>query len=709
LYIFFKRGVINKVANLLPINKVRNIGIMAHIDAGKTTTTERILYYSGKIHRLGEVHEGNATMDWMEQEKERGITITSAATTTKWEDHEINIIDTPGHVDFTAEVERSLRVLDGAIALFCAVGGVQPQSETVWRQSEKYNIPKIAFINKMDRIGADFFTVVGEIEQTLGANTVPIVIPIGAEDRFSGIIDLVEMKAVYYDDPTLNLTYQEADIPEQMKELAHKYRKKLIEKISEQNEELFEMFIEGKEPTEKQIKKALRKATINLDIVPVLCGAAYKNKGIRRLLDAIVNYLPSPQDRPPVIGIAEQDEELPERHPSDDEPFSALVFKIMTDKHRGKLSYIRVYSGSVKAGSYVYNSTQKKRQRIGRIFQVHANKIEDRDAIYCGEIGAIVGLADTSTGDTICHENYPILLQAIEFPTPVVAVSVKASSRQDRDKLAVSLHKLSEEDPTFVVRADRETNETVISGMGELHLEILLDRLKREFKLETEVGIPQVAYRETIYHKVTETTKYVKQTGGHGQYAHVVLEVEPLPPGKGFEFIDKIVGGVIPKEYIPAVERGIIDAMEEGPYAGYPVVNLRCSLIDGSFHDVDSSEIAFRTAASMCFKSAFQKAGPKLLEPVMSTEITSPEEYLGAITGSIATKRGKILNMDLKNGSRIVKAQVPLAEMFGYTNELRNITSGRAAASMHFDHYEVVPYSIAEKIVENSKKQKMNK
>ncbi len=697
------------MGNLLPLDKVRNIGVMAHIDAGKTTTTERMLYYSGRIHRLGEVHDGNATMDWMDQEKERGITITSAATTTEWEGHEINIIDTPGHVDFTAEVERSLRVLDGAIALFCAVGGVQPQSETVWRQSEKYNIPKIAFVNKMDRIGADFFTVVGEIEQILGANAVPITIPIGAEDRFTGIIDLVEMKAVYYDDPNLNLDYQETGIPEDMKELAAKYRKNLIEKISEQDEYLFEMFVEGEQPTQQQIKKALRAATIKLDIVPVMCGAAYKNKGIRRLLDTIVNYLPSPADRSQVIGIVQSDKELPERQPSDDEPFSALVFKIMTDKHRGKLTYIRVYSGSVKAGSYVYNSTQKKRQRIGRIFQVHANKIEDRDAIYCGEIGAIVGLSDTSTGDTICQEDHPILLEAIEFPTPVVAVSVKPNSRQDRDKLAISLQKLAEEDPTFVVRTDSETSETVISGMGELHLEILLDRLKREFKVDTEVGVPQVAYRETIYHKLRETTKYIKQSGGRGQYAHVVLEIEPLPPGKGFEFNNKIVGGAIPREYIPAVQRGIIDAMEEGPYAGYPVVNVRCSLIDGSFHDVDSSEIAFRIAASMCFKSAFKKAGPKLLEPVMSTEITTPEEYLGAITGSIATKRGKILNMDLKNGTRIVKTQAPLAEMFGYTNELRNITSGRAAASMHFDHYEVVPFSIAEEIVEKRKKEKMSR
>ena len=691
------------MASLLALSKVRNIGIMAHIDAGKTTTTERILYYSGRIHRVGEVHDGAATMDWMDQEKERGITITAAATTTKWNGHEINIIDTPGHVDFTAEVERSLRVLDGAIALFCAVGGVQPQSETVWRQSEKYNIPKIAFINKMDRIGADFFTVLKEIEQTLGANVVPIVIPIGAEDRFAGIVDLIEMKTVYYDDSNLNLTYHETDVPENMLEMAVKYRKHLIEKISEQDEELFEIYISGKEPTEKQIRMALRKATINLEVVPVMCGSAYKNKGIRRLLDSIVNYLPSPEDRPPVIGIAQQEDNFPKRQPSDDEPFAALVFKIMADKHRGKLAYIRVYSGCIKAGSFVYNATQKKRQRVGRIFQIHANKIEDREAIYCGEIGAIVGLSESSTGDTICHEDFPILLEAIEFPTPVVSVSVKPNSRQDRDRLAISLQKLAEEDPTFIVRTDQETSETVLSGMGELHLDILLDRLKREYKVVTEIGVPQVAYRETIYRKVSEVTKYVKQSGGHGQYAHIVMEIEPLPPGKGFEFINKIVGGVVPREFIPAIEKGVIDAMEKGPYAGFPVVNVRCTLIDGSFHEVDSSEIAFRIAGSMCFKSAFQKAGPKLLEPVMSVEITSPEEYLGGLTGSIATKRGKIISMDMKNGTRILKAQVPLAQMFGYTNELRNITSGRASASMHFDHYEVVPFSIAEEIVEKRK------
>ena len=665
--------------------------------------------FSGKIHRVGEVHDGAATMDWMDQEKERGITITSAATTALWNDHEINIIDTPGHVDFTAEVERSLRVLDGTIALFCAVGGVQPQSETVWRQSEKYNIPKIAFVNKMDRIGADYYTVIKEIEDSLGANVLPLTIPIGKEDQFKGIIDLVEMKAVYYDDAALNLTYHETDIPEEMKEKAEECHKKLIEKVSEQDEELFEMYIEGKNPSKEQIKKAIRAATVKMDIVPAMAGAAYKNKGVRRLLDAIVDYLPSPEDRPPVIGIAEKDNSSPQRKPNDEEPFSALIFKVMTDKHRGKLSYIRVYSGQVNAGSYVYNATIGKKQRIGRIFQVHAYKIANTDEIYTGEIGAIVGLADSSTGDTICHEDHPILLEAIEFPQPVVSVSVKPNSRQDSEKLSMGLIRLAEEDPTFSVKSDEETNETIISGMGELHLEILLDRLKREFKVETETGVPQVSYRETIYNRVEETTKYVKQSGGHGQYAHIVLEIEPLQEGKGFEFVNKIVGGVIPREYIPAVQKGIIDAMREGPYAGFPVVNVRCTLIDGSFHAVDSSEMAFRTAGSMCFRSAFPKASPKLLEPVMSVEVTTPEDFLGSITGSIVSKRGKILNMDAKNGTRVVKAQVPLAEMFGYTNELRNISSGRASASMHFAHYEVVPFSIAEEIVEKKRKEKMNK
>ena len=685
---------------------VRNVGIMAHIDAGKTTTTERILFYAGKIHRIGEVHDGQSTMDWMDQEKERGITITSAATTIKWGEHEINIIDTPGHVDFTAEVERSLRVLDGTIALFCAVGGVQPQSETVWRQSEKYNVPRIAFINKMDRFGADFFAVVEDIQDSLGANAVPIALPIGNEESFRGIVDLIQMRAIYFSDREKGTPHHEEEIPEDLIDISKTYRKSLIEKVSELDEVLLEKFVSDIEPDQEDIHRALREATLSCEIIPVLCGSAYKNKGIKPLLNAVVNYLPSPEDRPPVIGVKEGGDVQLKRAPSDEEPFAALAFKVQTDKHMGKMIFIRVYSGSVKAGSYVHNSTRNKRQRVGRILQMHSNRIVDRDAIYAGEIGVVVGLADTSTGDTICNADHPIVLEAIEFPTPVISVAIKPSSRQEQEKLALSLSKLSEEDPTFVVRSNQETKETVISGMGELHLDIILDRLKREFNVTPETGKPQVAYRETIMNPVKETLKFVKQTGGKGQYAHVVLELEPLPPGKGFEFEDKIVGGLIPKEYIPSVQKGILDAMEEGPYAGYPVVNLKCRLVDGSYHPVDSSEMAFRTAGSMCFKTAFKKAGPQLLEPVMSIEVTTPEEYLGAVSGSFGSKRGKILKIDVKNGTRFVKAEVPLSEVFGYTTELRNISSGRATASMHFDHYEAVPYSIAEEIVEARKAEK---
>ncbi|MBN2008425.1 elongation factor G [candidate division KSB1 bacterium] len=687
--------------------RVRNVGIMAHIDAGKTTATERILFYAGKIHRIGEVHDGASTMDWMEQEKERGITITSAATTIEWRKHQINIIDTPGHVDFTAEVERSLRVLDGAIALFCAVGGVQPQSETVWRQSEKYNVPKIAYINKMDRFGADFYSVVTDIQQMLGANAVPVMLPIGAEDEFHGYVDLIEMRAHYYSDHEKGTPHRETDIPAALMTKAEEYRRFLIERVSEQDEMLLEKFIAEETPNSKEIIDALRAATIRCDIIPVLCGSAYKNKGIKPLINAVVDYLPSPADRPPVIGVKVNDEAAEiEREPSTAEPFSALAFKIQTDKHMGKMTFIRVYSGKVEAGSYVYNSTRDKKQRVGRIFQMHANKIVDKDVIYCGEIGVVIGLADTMTGDTICNQEQPIILETIEFPAPVVAVSVKPESRADQEKLSLSLAKLAAEDPTFVVRTDEETKETIISGMGELHLEIILDRLKREFNVKPETGSPQVAYRETIMRTVTENTKFVKQSGGHGQYAHVVLELEPLPPGKGFEFINKTVGGIIPKEYIPSIEKGVLDAMEKGPYAGFPVVNVRVTLTDGSFHPVDSSEMAFRTAGSICFKAAFKKASPELLEPIMSAEITTPEDYLGPVTQTIGSKRGKILRIDMKNGTRFVKAEVPLAETFGYTTELRNISSGRAAASMHFEHYEAVPFSIAEEVVEKRQKER---
>ncbi|MBD3289142.1 elongation factor G [candidate division KSB1 bacterium] len=690
--------------SILPLEHVRNIGIMAHIDAGKTTLTERLLYYAGKIHRVGEVHHGQATMDWMPQEKERGITITSAATTIQWKKHEINVIDTPGHVDFTAEVERSLRILDGTIALFCAVGGVQPQSETVWRQSEKYNVPRIAYINKMDRFGADFYSVVNDIQEMLGANAVPVMLPIGKEENFRGVIDLIGMRAVYFSDRELGIPHRETDIPAEMMELAMEYRKFLIEKISEQDEALLEKFISEIEPTKAEIIQALRDATIRTDIIPVLCGSAYKNKGIKPLLDGVIDYLPSPKDRPPVIGIKLDDDGSAKRHPSDDEPFAALAFKITTDKHMGKMTFVRVYSGTVKAGTFVYNSTRGKKQRVGRILQMHADKIVDREAIYCGEIGVIIGLSDTTTGDTICEMDRPIVLEAIEFPTPVVSVAVKTQNRQEQEKLSHGLATLSTEDPTFVVRVDDETKETIISGMGELHLEIIMDRLNREHGVKPEIGKPQVAYRETIMYRITENTKFVKQTGGRGQYAHVVLEIEPLPAGKGFEFINKIIGGAIPKEFIPSIERGILDAMSKGPYCGFPVVNVRCTLIDGSYHPVDSSEMAFRTAGAMCFRNGFKKAGPLLLEPVMSVEIASPEEALGAVSNSLGSKRGKILSIDAKNGTRFSKAEVPLAEMFGYTNELRNITSGRATATMHFAHYEAVPYSLAEEIVEERRK-----
>lgn len=684
----------------VPIDRVRNVGITAHIDAGKTTTTERILYFTGRNYKIGEVHDGEATMDWMDQEKERGITITSAATTAFWNNHRINIIDTPGHVDFTAEVERSLRVLDGTVALFCAVGGVQPQSETVWRQSEKYNVPRIAFINKMDRFGADFYTVIKDIEEILGANAVPVVIPIGAEDQFKGIIDLVEMKAIYYDDDRLKLTYHEGPIPEDMQEIATKYQRLLFEKTAEQDEHLLELYCEGTIPDKKIVMKALRDATIRCDIVPVMCGSAYKNKGVRRLLDAVVDYLPSPLDRPPIIDAREDANKKLVHHPSDLAPFAAMAFKIMTDKHMGKMTFFRVYSGMVKAGTFVFNSTQNKKQRVGRLLQMHANKQEERNEIFCGDIGVAIGLAETNTGDTLCSEEHPIILETIEFPTPVVSISLKTEERQNREKLAAALAKLGSEDPTLIIRTDIETNETIVSGMGELHMEILIERIRREYKIKTIAGKPEVAYRETITREVTEKLKYVKQSGGHGQFAHVEIVVEPLPPQRGFEFVNKIVGGSIPKEFIPAIQRGILDAMSEGPFARYPVVNVRCTLVDGSFHPVDSSEMAFRIAGRMCFRQAFMKAGPQLLEPLMSLEVTTPEEYMGAITGSICTKRGKINGMDIKNGTRIVRANAPLAEMFGYTNELGNITSGRAAASMHFDHYEAVPFSIAEDIVE---------
>ena len=686
------------------IGRIRNVGLTAHIDAGKTTVTERILYFAGRTHRLGEVHDGEATMDWMVQEQERGITITSAATTAYWKDHRINVIDTPGHVDFTAEVERSLRVLDGTVALFCAVGGVQPQSETVWRQAEKYRVPRIAFINKMDRTGADFDGVVEDIREELGANAVPVVLPIGAEDRFEGIIDLVDMKAVYYDDTKEGVTIREEAIPDEFLEKARAAEAVMIERISEQDDRLMEKFLEGETPDRNECIAAMRGATIAGDVIPVLCGAAFKNKGVRRLMDAIIDYLPSPLDLPPIIGAQKESNAEILRQPKDDSPLAALAFKIQADKHMGKLTYVRVYSGVLKSGEVVYNSTRDKRQRVGRLFVMHADNRQVVETLHAGEVGAVVGLGDTRTGDTICTEKHPIVLESIEFPAPVIGLAVTPESRIDRDNLSKALIRLAEEDPTFTVAANEETGDVVISGMGELHLEIIVDRLKREFNVSTQVGKPQVAYRETVVGSVEHVHKLVKQTGGHGQYAHVKMEVRPAEPGSGLHFEDRVTGGRIPKEYIPAVERGVVDAMAKGPYAGFPMVDVFVVLLDGSSHDVDSSEMAFRTCARQGFRDACKKAGLQLLEPVMSVEVTAPEDHTGAITGSLCSKRGQVIDMESRGKASIIRARVPLAEMFGYSSELRNATSGRGEFTMQFEHYEAVPYALAEEIVEARKK-----
>ena len=694
------------MTNKTPIEQVRNIGVMAHIDAGKTTVTERILFFTGKSHKIGEVNNGEAAMDWMVQEQERGITITSAATTTYWRGHRVNIIDTPGHVDFTAEVERSLRVLDGAVALFCAVGGVQPQSETVWRQAEKYRVPRIAFINKMDRTGADFEDVVEEIKKELGANAVPIVIPIGAEADFQGLIDLVDMKAVYYDDTPKGIVIREEAIPPELLAKARQAKEKMVERISEQDDHLMEQFLEGETPAREEVVRAIRQATIEERFIPVLCGAAFKNKGVRRLLDAIVDYLPSPVDLPPVIGAHKELNNEIVRNPSDDAPLAALAFKIQADKHMGKLTYVRVYSGVLKAGEFVLNSSRDKKQRIGRLFEMHANHRQVVEELHAGEVGAVVGLADTRTGDTICSQDHPILLESIEFPTPVIGVAVAPASREDQDKLSKALHRLAEEDPTFTVRFNEETGEVIISGMGELHLEIIIDRLRREFNVEATVGRPQVAYRETISSAVDHEHRYVKQTGGRGQYAHMVFRIEPSKPGSGLQFEDEIKGGKISREYLRAIERGIIDAMAKGPYAGFPMVDIKAVVYDGSMHEVDSSEQAFRTCGAAGFREACRKAGLELLEPMMSVEVTAPEDYTGAVTGSLAGKRGKIVSMETKGNAAILRARVPLAEMFGYASELRNITSGRGNFTMHFEHYETVPYGLAEEIVEARRKAK---
>jgi len=681
-----------------PLEKTRNIGIMAHIDAGKTTTTERILFYTGKVHKMGEVHEGAATMDWMEQEQERGITITSAATTCFWKGHRINIIDTPGHVDFTVEVERSLRVLDGAVAVFCAKGGVEPQSETVWRQADKYGVPRIAYVNKMDIMGADFFNVIKMMQDRLGANPVAIQLPIGKEDTFEGIIDLVKMRAYYYLDE-LGKNIEERDIPSNMKDLAEEYRTKLLEAISELDEEIMVKYLEGEEISEDEIKRVLRKGTIEVKLVPVLCGSSYRNKGVQLLLDAVVDYLPSPIDIPSVKGMVPRENREIERRAADDESFAALAFKIMSDPYVGKLTFLRIYSGVLKSGSYVYNSTKDKKERIGRLLRMHANHREEIEEAYTGDILAAVGLKDTTTGDTLCDENNPIVLESMDFPDPVISVAIEPKTKAGQEKMAIALQKLAEEDPTFRTYTDQETGQTIIAGMGELHLEIIVDRLQREFKVECNVGKPQVAYKETIKKPVKIEGKFIRQTGGRGQYGHVWLEIEPMERGKGYEFVNNIVGGVIPKEYIPAVDAGVREAMQNGVLAGYPVVDVRVKLFDGSYHEVDSSEMAFKIAASIAFKDGMKKAEPVLLEPIMKVEVVVPEEYMGDIMGDINSRRGRIEGMEARSGAQVIRAYVPLAEMFGYATDLRSRTQGRGTYTMQFDHYEEVPKNIAEQII----------
>jgi len=687
------------MARQFPLESTRNIGIMAHIDAGKTTTTERILYYTGRVHKMGETHDGASVMDWMEQEQERGITITSAATTAKWRDHRINIIDTPGHVDFTVEVERSLRVLDGAIALFCSVGGVEPQSETVWRQADKYGVPRIAFVNKMDRMGADYFRVIDMMKKRLGANPVPVQLPIGSEDKFEGVVDLIEMDAIVYEDE-LGVDFERVEIPEEYKEQADEYRENLLEALSENDDELMLKYIEEEEITTEDIMKALRKSVINVNLIPVLCGSAFKNKGVQMLLDAIVDYMPSPLDVPPMEGENPETGEIEIRKASDDEPFSALAFKIMTDPYVGKLAFFRAYSGVLKAGSYIYNSTSEKRERISRILQMHANHREEREAVYAGDLAAAVGLKNTSTGDTLCEADHPIILESMEFPEPVISVAIEPKSKADQDKLSQSLLKLAEEDPTFQVKSDEETGQTIIKGMGELHLEVIVDRLLREFKVDANIGKPRVAYRETITRKVEDVEgKFIRQSGGRGQYGHVVLDMEPNEEGGGFVFEDKITGGSIPKDYIGPVEDGIKEAMENGIQAGYPVVDIKVTLKDGSFHEVDSSEMAFKIAGSMAFRQAAKRARPVILEPVMEVEVVVPEDYMGDVIGDLNGRRGKIEGMERRANAQVVNAYVPLSEMFGYATDLRSKTQGRATYTMQFSHYEKTPKSVAKEIL----------
>ncbi|MFI9652927.1 elongation factor G [Guyparkeria sp. GHLCS8-2] len=692
-----------------PLERYRNFGIMAHIDAGKTTTTERILFYTGVSHKIGEVHDGAATMDWMEQEQERGITITSAATTAFWQGmdqqfdkHRLNIIDTPGHVDFTIEVERSLRVLDGAVFVLCAVGGVQPQSETVWRQANKYRVPRLAFVNKMDRQGSDFYRVMDQLKARLGANPVPVVIPIGAEENFEGVIDLLRMKAIFWNPDDMGMTYDEREIPEELVADAEKYREEMVEAAAESSEELMEKYLENGELTDDEIKKGIRKRTLDNEIIPALCGTAFKNKGVQRLLDAVIEFLPAPTEVPDIKG------ELPDgteaiRKTGDDQPFSALAFKIMTDPFVGSLAFFRVYSGTVNAGDAVMNSTRGNRERIGRILQMHSNTREEIKTVYAGDIAAAVGLKNVTTGETLCDPSSPIILERMEFPDPVISVAVEPKTKSDQEKMSQALGRLAQEDPSFRVRSDEESGQTIISGMGELHLEILVDRMRREFKVDANIGKPQVAYRETIRSTVEQEGKFVRQSGGRGQYGHVKLKIEPMEEGGGYEFVNKIVGGVVPKEYIPAVDKGAYEQMQNGVIAGYPMVDVRVTLYDGSYHDVDSNEMAFKVAGSMAFKEGAAKASPALLEPMMSVEIETPEEYMGDVIGDVNRRRGMVQGMeDIHGGGKQIKAEVPLSEMFGYATDLRSATQGRATYSMEFGRYAEAPKSVVEDVIKGN-------
>ena len=681
-----------------PLHKVRNIGIAAHIDAGKTTTSERILFFTGMSHKIGEVHDGAATMDWMEQEKERGITITSAATTAFWKGHQINLIDTPGHVDFTIEVERSMRVLDGAVSVFCSVGGVQPQSETVWRQANKYHVPRIVFVNKMDRIGANFFRVEEQIRERLKANPIPIQIPIGAEDNFRGVVDLVRMKAYVWNDEKKPTDYVEEEIPAEVKDKAEEYRAKLIEAVSETDDSLMEKFFAGEELSEEEIKKGIKAGCLRMTITPMLCGTAFKNKGIQPLLDAVVDYLPAPDEIEAIKGVYEDGTEVTVES-TDNGEFAALAFKIMTDPFVGQLTFIRVYRGSLESGSYAYNTVQDSKERIGRLLKMHSNKREEITELFAGEIGAVVGLKNTLTGDTLASEKDKVILERMDFPEPVISVAVEPKTKADQEKMAIALQKLAQEDPSFRVSTDEESGQTIISGMGELHLEIIVDRMLREFKVDAEVGQPQVAYRETIRKAVEQEYKYAKQSGGRGQYGHVFLRIEPLPAASGFEFVNDIKGGVVPKEYIPAVEKGCKEALQSGVLAGYPVEDVKVTLFDGSYHEVDSSEMAFKLAASMGFKEGARKAGAVILEPMMKVEVETPEEYMGDVIGDLNKRRGQVNSMDDRNGIKIIAAYCPLAQMFGYSTDLRSMTQGRATYSMEFDHYEEVPKNVSEEII----------